>query len=220
MTNVYEHEATRPATSRGIILHSPRFYDLLVFIATRGRESAFREKVLDLARLEPGASVLDVGCGTGTLAIAAKRRIGHDGKVSGIDASPEMIGRASKKARNAGVEIEFRNQSIGALPFADGQFDVVFSTVMLHHLPRKVREVGMREIRRVLKPGGRVLVVDFAGTERQHGLLGHLHRRHGHVSPAEIIALLKNAGLNVVESGAVGVRDLHYALAQSPCCHQ
>jgi ubiquinone/menaquinone biosynthesis C-methylase UbiE len=217
MTNVSE-QAGRPATSRGIILHSPRLYDLLVFIATGGRDNAFRQKVLDLARLKPGEAVLDVGCGTGTLAIAARRRVGHDGKVSGIDASPEMIARAGKKARKAGLEIEFRNESIEALPFPDGRFDLVLSTVMLHHLPRKVRDAGLREIRRVLRPGGRVLIVDFAGTERQHGLLAHLHRRHGHVSAAEVITLLKGAGLNVIKNGAVGIRDLHFALAVSPCC--
>lgn len=217
MTKASE-QAARPATSGGIILHSPRLYDLLVFIATRGRESAFRQKVLDLARLKPGESVLDVGCGTGTLAIAARRRVGHDGNVFGIDASPEMIATAGKKARKAGLEINFRNQSIEALPFPDGRFDAVLSTVMLHHLPRKVREAGIREIRRVLKPGGRVLIVDFAGTDRQRGFYAHLHRRHGHVSAAEVIGLLKGAGLNVTENGAVGVRDLHFALAVTPCC--
>jgi ubiquinone/menaquinone biosynthesis C-methylase UbiE len=217
MTKASE-QAARPATSRGIILHSPRLYDVLVFIATRGRESAFRQKVLDLARLKPGESVLDVGCGTGTLAIAARRRVGHDSNVFGIDASPEMIATAGKKAIKAGLEINFRNESIEALPFPDGQFDAVLSTVMLHHLQRKVREAGIREIRRVLKPGGRVLIVDFAGTDRQTGLLAHLHRRHGHVSAAEVIALLKGAGLNVIENGAVGVRDLHFALAVTPCC--
>ena len=134
----------------------------------------------------------------------------------GIDASPEMIATAGKKARKAGLDIDFRNESIEALPFPDGQFDAVLNTVMLHHLPRKVRETGIREIRRVLKPGGRVLIVDFAGTDRQTWLLAHLHRRHGHVSAAEVIALLKGAGLNVIENGAVGVRDLHYALAVTP----
>lgn len=219
MTNVSE-QAGRRATSRGIVLHSPRLYDLLVFIATRGRESAFRQRVVDLARLKPGESVLDVGCGTGTLAITARRRVGREGKVFGIDASPEMIARGGKKARKAGFEIDFRNESIEALPFPDGQFDGVLSTMMLHHLPRKVREAGVREIRRVLKPGGRVLIVDFVGTESRNGLPAHLHRRHGHVSAAEIIALLKGAGLNVVENGAVGVRDLHFALAVSPCCRE
>lgn len=207
-----------PAVSRGIVLHSPLLYDWLVFIATRGGESAFRQRIIDLARLKPGESVLDVGCGTGTLAIAARRRVGCDGKVFGIDASPEMIARAGKKARKAGFEIDFRNESIGALTFPDGQFDTVLSTVMLHHLPRKARETALREIRRILKPGGRVLIVDFAGTERQSGPLAHLHRRHGHVSAAEVIALLEGTGLKVIENGAVGVRDLHFALAVSPCC--
>src|SRR5262245_20748269 len=89
----------------GIILHTPRFYDFLAWVLMRGREGAFREKVLDLARLKPGESVLDVGCGTGTLAIAAKRRAGT-GKVFSIDASPEMIARANRKAKKAGLNIE------------------------------------------------------------------------------------------------------------------
>src|SRR5579863_6844864 len=167
MTNIVEKNS-RPSTG-GIVLHGARFYDFMAWAMMLGRESAFRQKVLDLARLKPGEAVLDVGCGTGTLAITARRRVGHDGKVSGIDASPEMIARAGKKARKAGLEIEFRNESIEALPFPDGRFDLVLSTVMLHHLPRKVRDAGLREIRRVLRPGGRVLIVDFAGTERQHG---------------------------------------------------
>src|SRR5688572_3378865 len=75
----------------GLVLHSAARYDLLVWLITRGRERAFREKVLRLARLKPGESVLDVGCGTGTLAIAARPLVGPAGAVYGIDASPEMI---------------------------------------------------------------------------------------------------------------------------------
>jgi SAM-dependent methyltransferase len=73
------------------------------------RERVFREKVLRLARLQPGEAVLDVGCGTGTLAIAAKRQVGPTGTVYGIDASPEMLARAEKKARKAGVEVVLKN---------------------------------------------------------------------------------------------------------------
>src|SRR5262245_51748658 len=91
-----------PGTS-GIVLHWPACYDLLACIVMLGREGVFREKVIDLARLKTGDSVLDVGCGTGTLAIAAKRRLGPTSAVYGIDASPEMIARAAKKARKAGV---------------------------------------------------------------------------------------------------------------------
>ncbi len=216
MTNI-SSQGSRACAKTDLVLHSPRMYDILVKIATRGRESAFRQKVIDLARLKPGESVLDVGCGTGTLAIAAKRRVSSDGKVYGIDASPEMIARAAGKARKAGLEIDFRNESIAALPYSDWQFDVVLSTVMLHHLSRRVREAGIREIRRVLKPDGRVLIVefDFSRTEHRRGLVAHLHRRHGHVSSDKVLALLKDAGLNVVENGDfdVGLRDLHFALA-------
>ena len=85
-------------------------------------------------------------------------------------------------------------------------------------IPRKLREQGTREMCRVLKPGGRVLVVDFGGLGQQEGRPAHFHHRHGNVKPAEVIALLNAAGLNVFESGAVGIKDLHFALATSPCC--
>jgi ubiquinone/menaquinone biosynthesis C-methylase UbiE len=131
----------------GLVLRSPVRYDLLVWL-TLGREPAFREKILRLARLKPGETVLDVGCGTRTLAIAAKRHVGPTGTVYGIDASPEMLARADKKARKAGVEACFKGGAAQSLPFPDGQFDAVLTTLMLHHLPRKGRQQCAREIRR------------------------------------------------------------------------
>ena len=115
----------------GIVVHWAARYDLLAWLLTRGREREFRENLVRLARIEPGESVLDVGCGTGTLAIAAKRRVGPTGAVSGIDASPEMIARASKKARKAGIEVAFQEGVAQTLPFPDAQFDVVLSTLEL-----------------------------------------------------------------------------------------
>src|SRR5262245_60121155 len=175
--------------------------------------------MLRLAHLKPGESVLDVGCGTGTLAIAAKRQVGTTGTVYGLDASPEMIARAEKKTRKAGVEAVFKKAFAQSLPFPDAKFDVVLSTVMLHHLSRKARGELAAEVRRVLKPGGRVLAIDFGGPAREKkSLVDHFHLRHGHVQPEDIVAMLNHAGLTIVERGAVGMRDLHFVLATAPCC--
>lgn len=156
--------------------------------------------------------MLDVGCGTGSLAIVAKRRVGPAGKVFGIDPSPEMIARAGSKAAKGGIDVSFKSAVAEALPFPDAQFDVVLSTLMLHHLPRPVRQQCAREIRRVLSPGGRVLVVDFAQPQDNKSLLAHFHR-HGHVKPQDIEALLDGVGMPPVESGAVGISSLQYVLA-------
>ena len=201
----------------GIVLHSPVLYDLTVWLAMLGKEREFREKLLQLARIKDGERILDVGCGTGTLAIAAKRRVGPGGTVYGIDASPEMLARAEKKARKAGAEIVFKRGLAEAIPFPDAHFDVVLSTVMLHHLPSKVRSQCATEIRRVLKPGGRVLAVDFEGmSDQRRNFLSHFHRPHGHVRVRDIIELLSKAELNTIESGPVGIRDLQFVLAQVP----
>jgi ubiquinone/menaquinone biosynthesis C-methylase UbiE len=202
-------------TTTGRVLHWAGRYDLLVWLLTHGRPRAFREKLVDLARLEKGESVLDVGCGTGSLAIAAKHRVGSTGKVFGIDPSPEMIARAGSKARMAEAEVSFKNGVAEALPFAEAEFDVVLSTLMLHHLPRPVRQQFAGEVRRVLSPGGRVLVVDFAEARHSGSILAHFHR-HGHVRPQDIEALLDGSQLRRVESGAVGISSLQYVLALAP----
>ena len=201
--------------TKGLVLHSEaRYYDVLAWLLTLGRERRFRERLTELARLQPGAAVLDVGCGTGTLAIVAKKRVGNSGTVIGIDASREMIERARRKARRAGVDVRFDSAIVEALPFPDASFDVVFSTLMLHHLPRAAREQCAHEMQRVLRPGGRVLAVDFVTPARERkGLLSRLHR-HGSMALRDIVELLSGAGLRVEEFGAVGVSDLHFVSAR------
>ena len=215
MTHITER--TEEPSTTGLVLHKAAGYDLLLWLVTRGREQAFREKMLQFAHLQPGEAVLDIGCGTGTLAILAKRQVGPDGDVFGIDASPEMIARAQKKARRAGSQVSFKESFAQSLPFPEGRFDVVLTTVMLHHLPKKARAELASEIRRVLKPGGRLLAIDFGGKVRE-SFLDHIHRRHGHVDFKEIIALFSDAGLQIAGSGAVGMRDLQFVVAMAPCC--
>ena len=202
-----------PPATTGVVVHWAARYDLLVWLLTLGRERNFRERLLEPARLQPGESVLDVGCGTGSLALAAKRRVGPSGSAHGIDASPEMIARARYKARKAKADVTFENGVAEALPFPDARFDVVTSTVMLHHLRRNARQQGVREMKRVLKPGGRLLAVDFAGASQSgKGPLAHFHR-HGHVRPGDLVDLVSDSGLRVVESGPLGIWALHFVLA-------
>ena len=212
--HAHTNDASVPATTGVVIRSHARWYDALVWLLTLGRERALRERMLALAGLRAGELVLDVGCGTGTLAIAARRAVGAGGTVCGIDPSPEMIARAEAKARRASAPIDFRVAVIEALPYPDAHFDVVLSTLMLHHLPRDVRERGAREMRRVLKPGGRVLAVDFGrgADAEKRGFIAHFHR-HGGFDLHRIVALLEEAGLRVVESGAVGTNNLQFALA-------
>jgi ubiquinone/menaquinone biosynthesis C-methylase UbiE len=197
--------------SPGSVIHWAARYDLLLTVITLGRERRFRERLLALARVAPGEAVLDIGCGTGSLAIAAKRAARASAAVHGIDAAPEMIARARRKAAKAGVDVAFETALAQSLPFPDGQFDVVLSTVMLHHLPRAARPKAIGEARRVLKPGGRLLVVDFGGSGG-HGLLAHLHR-HGAGTGGILVALATDVGLRVVESGPAGMWDLQFVLA-------
>lgn len=213
---VTTHEHPAPATTGRVMRGSAFGYDVLVWLLTLGRERALRERILALAHVRAGEAVLDVGCGTGTLAIAARWLVGPAGTVSGIDASPEMIARATTKARRAGAAVDFRVGVVEALPYPDASVDVVLSTLMLHHLPRAAREQCAREMRRVVKPGGRVLAVDFGpGASEQRGLIAHFHR-HGGLGVERIVALLVEAGLRVVESGAVGSNGLQFALATTP----
>lgn len=213
MERVESQPATRTA---GVVVHWAARYDLLLWLMTLGRERVFREKLVRLARLAARETVLDVGCGTGALAICAKRQVGSGGAVYGVDASSEMIARARDKAKKAGAEVEFRNAVAEDLPFSDAHFDAVLCTVMLHHLPEQARQQCALEIRRVLKPGGRLLVVDFGGPATgRRSLIGHFHR-HAVFNLDHVLPLFERVGLQKVEGGAAGLSDLRYVLLDAP----
>lgn len=193
------------------IIRWAAIYDLGTWLMTLGREPRMRARMLAPARLKPGDSVLDVGCGTGTLALLAKRQVGPDALVAGIDASAEMVARAARKAHKAGLPVRFEQASADRLPFADDQFDAVLCTATMHHLPRGMRVDAVREMRRVLKPGGRVLLVDFVFGTR-HTIASMLHHQHG-LDPNVLKLLVQEAGLRLVDHGPVGMWDMQYVVA-------
>ncbi|MCG2769581.1 MAG: methyltransferase domain-containing protein [Chloroflexota bacterium] len=145
--------------------HWALFYDLvnkLLFSLVLTRERTIREMTVELAQVRPGEKVLEVGCGTGNLTIVAKERVGLTGEVYGIEASPEMIKVARRKAARKRVDIDLRVGLIEDIPFPDDQFDVVLSSFAISHVTDdKRKRDGLGEIRRVLKPGGRLLFVEF-----------------------------------------------------------
>ncbi len=119
---------------------------------------------MNLAQVKPGDCVLEVGCGTGTLTLAAKRQAGSSGKVYGIDVIPGMIEASQRKAAQAKEEVTFQLGSIDSIPFAENLFDVVMCSFMIFHMAEATRRKGIAEIYRVLKPMGRLLVLDLAST--------------------------------------------------------
>jgi ubiquinone/menaquinone biosynthesis C-methylase UbiE len=144
--------------SKGISLNSMAgYYDSM----TPAEKSRLRNKQIDLAGLKEGETVLEVGCGTGVMAVLSKLRTGNKGKVYGIDIAEKMVAAARKKADKYGLEIDFRVASIDDLPFPDKHFNVVISSMMFHHLPVAIKVSGLKEVRRVLKDDGRFLLSDF-----------------------------------------------------------
>jgi ubiquinone/menaquinone biosynthesis C-methylase UbiE len=211
---------TGPTSRR--VMHSPRFYDALASLMSLGREKQIRETTLELAGVAPGQSVLDVGSGTGTLALAAKTAVGPSGRVSGIDPAPEMVEFAKRKASKQQADVDFRVGAVEALPFRDATFDVVLSSLMLHHLPEKVKRHGFAEIERVLKPGGVFFAVDLATTSpgQLHRIVGRLvGHSTGHTSQADLESatqLLERAGFREVTSGRMKFRYLVYMRGKRP----
>lgn len=122
---------------------------------------AMHERLIALAELRDGQRVLEIGCGTGNLTTKAKRaRPGID--IVGSDPDPRALARARRKAHGLGG-IRFDHGYAQQLPYADGEFDRVFSALMLHHLPGEVKAGAAAEAFRVLRPGGQLHVLDVGG---------------------------------------------------------
>ncbi len=157
---------------------------------------AVRRALLDQAALRPGDRILDVGCGTGTLATLIKQLYPR-AEVVGLDPDPKALARARRKAARAAVAIRFDQEFGDQLPYPAASFDHVFSSFMFHHLPAGEKGTTLATIRRVLKPGGQFHLMDFEGSHGVHGLLATLLHAKQHMednAEDSVLALMRESG--------------------------
>ena len=134
-------------------------FDVVAAVAVRDR--TIKRSVLAHAAIASGDRVLDVGCGTGTLAVAAVRAAPRV-SVTGLDADPSILARARRRARRERVQVALDEGRATALPYDNASFDVVLSTLVFHHLPDDAKRRTAAEMVRVLGPSGRVVIADLA----------------------------------------------------------
>ena len=181
-----------PAAGRDWAL---RFYD--PFTRLFGAQRMLRV-LLDQAALQPGHRVLDVGAGTGTLAILLKR-LHPQVEVVALDPDPKALALARRKGARAAVQVQFDQGFGDRLPYPNAVFDRVLSSFMFHHLPGDQKASMLHAVCRVLKPGGEFHMLDFEGTSHGlHGLLARLLHSKGRLSDnAEnlVVTFMRQAGL-------------------------
>jgi len=190
-------------------------YDLSLRLWWR-RGKRWRDGLLDLLDLQPGQRVLDVGSGTGRLALAVADRVAPGGSVDGVDAAREMVARAEENNRRRRRPVTFTTARAQQLPFPDASFDVVTCTLALHHVAPDDRGAAVVEMHRVLRPGGRVLLAEFDGTGRG-GLtpLARLHTRHPEHAGAldQATGLLTAAGFTDLARGSTTIAGIGQVVA-------
>lgn len=175
-----------------------------------GMESVHR-RLADQAELDSAQRVLEIGCGTGNLALMVKQR--HPQlEVAGMDPDARALARAARKSRRVRLELQLDRGFADELPYIDASFDRVLSALMFHHLDPTLRVATLREVLRVLRPGGSLHLVDFGGDSHHlHGLARLARRSHklddnwgdriptlmreaGLSDPAEVARVSKHAG--------------------------
>lgn len=158
------------------------------------------DALIDRAGVRAGHRVLDIGCGPGDLLLTLGRRV-PGAELTGIDPDPAALRMARRSSTRRGLPARFEQAYADELPFPDASFDRVLSSYMLHHLDDEQKHAAMREVRRVLRPGGELHLVDADGTP------GQGHRQHprlaGH-TPERILAVMTDAGLTAAAETGPG----------------
>lgn len=151
-------------------LHEPKIVPALGFksltpiydfaMAATMREGTFRPALVDQAAILPGQDILDLACGTGTLATMIGARVAGT-RLSGLDADPQILAIAQRKAAAAGVLVRFDHGFSNRLPYPDDSFDRIVSSLFFHHLSLRHKHETAAEVLRVLRPGGELHIADW-----------------------------------------------------------
>jgi ubiquinone/menaquinone biosynthesis C-methylase UbiE len=198
-------------------------YDRIVAWSTR--DHVLKARLCAALSPAPAARVLDLGCGTGTLAIRIARTWPQTA-LSAVDADPDILAIARRKAARAGVSVEFEQVMAQSLPFAAATFDVAVSSLMFHHLTPEARLLALAELRRVLVPGGRLLIADFGRASNPlrrlafHAvrLLDGYRNTRDHAR-AQLVAQIRSAGfpdVRIVDTLPVAVGSIDFIEARVP----
>ena len=202
------HEALRRAhwgqrrRQAGTTLDRFRLNGLVTSVAFGGRRGRVYRRIVELSGTGPGDRVLDVGCSSGYLVRFLAAAAGPSGSVTGLDPSEAAIAAARRRAPAGASFATGVAQDLSAYP--DGAFDVVTSTLALHHVPARKRQDAFREMYRVTRPGGRLLVADFDPSGRALRLHGGAARmRHAAATVGPLDDLAAAAGYRVEALGTL-----------------
>ena len=197
---------------KGTTIENFRLNEVVSQIAFGGRRGRVYRRIVSLAGVRPGDSVLDIGCSSGYLARKLAVVTGPAGHVTGVDPSEAAIAHARRRALPA---MTFTVGAAQDLDLPDAAFDVVTCTLAVHHIPARKREAAFREMYRVTKPGGRLLAADFDPSRRPlplHPGGQRMRRASATVGPLEELAA--TARYRVESSGRLPL--LRYILAIRP----
>ncbi|MFC0452411.1 class I SAM-dependent methyltransferase [Rhodococcus jostii] len=199
----------------GGLIRRARLCEICSAAAFAGRRRRVFDRLAALSGVGPGDRVLDVGCGTGFFATRLAAAVQPGGRVDGIDPSPPMIDYA---AGRGAAHCVFTVAAAEALPFEDATFDVVTSTLVIHHITPGNRATALAEMARVLRPGGHLLVADFrppANPVAAHLISALAGHAMAHNPIGELTGLIERAGLRVTGTGDHRPW-LHYLRADKP----